>query len=433
MEVTNMKKLVAMLLCLVMAMSLCLSAASAEETVTLRFSWWGGEERLAATLEVIEQFEALYPNIKIEAEYGSSDGYNDRLANQLAGGTAPDIIQIDPGLFPSYISDETNYFINYDEYGFDFSQFEESYIHARINGYYDGRQLGIPTGISGGATLVNKTLADTIGIDFKTQYTWDDLFTWAKQVREYDNSMYLLSSNKTYLSNIVLNNYLKQMTGKMWCDEETKTLNYTAEELEAGYAFIKRLFDEEVVAPASYMAAYDGDNLQSDPNWIAGKYVAAITHSSLVDIISAANTSVEYTAGLFAKMEGSDVDAWNANCPQVITINSRSAHIEEALKFVDYFFNNETAMETLGCVRSVPPTARARELAAQSGKMSNLLRESADVCAMYSGMIDDKYYATNEGRQIVIDQVEALGYGVTTPAQAAADTISLMENFLANQ
>ena len=41
---------------------------------------------------MIEKFEELHPNIKIEAEYGSSEGYTDKLATQLATGTAPDII-----------------------------------------------------------------------------------------------------------------------------------------------------------------------------------------------------------------------------------------------------------------------------------------------------------------------------------------------------
>lgn len=104
------------------------------EQVTLRFSWWGGEERLAATLDVISQFEELYPNITIEPEYGSSDGYADKLATQLAGGTAPDIIQIDPGLMPALVSDETNYFVDLLETDFDFSNFDENYYKLRING-----------------------------------------------------------------------------------------------------------------------------------------------------------------------------------------------------------------------------------------------------------------------------------------------------------
>lgn len=35
------------------------------------------------------------PNITIEAEYGSWDGHYQKLVTQLAGGTAPDLMQTD--------------------------------------------------------------------------------------------------------------------------------------------------------------------------------------------------------------------------------------------------------------------------------------------------------------------------------------------------
>ena len=67
-----------------------------------------------------------------------------------------------------------------------------NYISLEINGRYDGKQLGLPTGISGSGMLVNKDLADAIGIDFSQPYTWSDLIDMGKKVREYDDSMYLL-------------------------------------------------------------------------------------------------------------------------------------------------------------------------------------------------------------------------------------------------
>ena len=66
------------------------ASTSSDEQVTLRFAWWGGDERANATMEVINKFMEENPNIKIEAEYGSSDGYHDKLATQLASGTAAD-------------------------------------------------------------------------------------------------------------------------------------------------------------------------------------------------------------------------------------------------------------------------------------------------------------------------------------------------------
>ena len=406
------------------------TADGGSEQITLRFSWWGGEERLAATLDVIKQFEELNPNIKIEPEYGSSDGYADKLATQLASGTAPDIIQIDPGLMPALVSDETNYFLDLNTSSFDFSNFDENYYKLRINGFYDGKQLGIPTGISGGAVLVNQGLADQIGIDFHTQYTWDDIFDWAKKVREYDDSMYLICSNKDYVANILANNYAKQLSGKTFINEETKEINLTSEQWQEVYTCVKRLYDEEVIAPASYSAAYSGDNMQSDPNWIAGKYVCSFTYMSTMETLAAANADAEYTAGLFPLYQGSDVDAWNANCPQIIAINAKSKNPEAAVEFLDYFFNNEKAMETLGCTRSVPPTAKAREICTADGSLSKLLSEAADVAGSYSGMVDDKYFSAAEAKQIVTDEVEAVGFGVTTPESASEETISLLNNYI---
>lgn len=406
------------------------TADGGSEQITLRFSWWGGEERLAATLDVIKQFEELNPNIKIEPEYGSSDGYADKLATQLASGTAPDIIQIDPGLMPALVSNETNYFLDLNTSSFDFSNFDENYYKLRINGFYDGKQLGIPTGISGGAVLVNQGLADQIGIDFHTQYTWDDIFDWAKKVREYDDSMYLICSNKDYVANILANNYAKQLSGKTFINEETKEINLTSEQWQEVYTFVKRLYDEEVIAPASYSAAYSGDNMQSDPNWIAGKYVCSFTYMSTMETLAAANADAEYTAGLFPLYQGSDVDAWNANCPQIIAINAKSKNPEAAVEFLDYFFNNEKAMETLGCTRSVPPTAKAREICTADGSLSKLLSEAADVAGSYSGMVDDKYFSAAEAKQIVTDEVEAVGFGVTTPESASEETISLLNNYI---
>lgn len=81
----------------------------------MRFSWWGGDERNAATLDVIEQFEQLHPNVTIEAEYGGNDGYHDKLATQLASGTAADIVQVDPEIFPQYVN-TGDYFIDYQDY-----------------------------------------------------------------------------------------------------------------------------------------------------------------------------------------------------------------------------------------------------------------------------------------------------------------------------
>lgn len=236
-----------------------------KEPVTIRFSWWGGDSRNQATVEVIEQFEKEYPWITVEAEYGGNDGYHDKLATELASGTAPDIMQIDPETMPQYVK-TGNYFVDFNETDFDFSAYDmASLTGSTITGYYDGRQYGIPTGVAGPCMLVNKNLADAAGIDLTKPFTWDDLIEWGKKVREYDSEAWLLSTNVSYLNNMVFNYYMKQLTGSTLFDAETGELLADEENLTKAFSYIKSLFDNEVVEPVAAMVQYDGDNLQSEP------------------------------------------------------------------------------------------------------------------------------------------------------------------------
>ena len=56
-----------------------------QEPVTIRFSWWGGESRHKATLEAVDAFMKEYPWITVECEYSAWDGWQDKVATQLAG------------------------------------------------------------------------------------------------------------------------------------------------------------------------------------------------------------------------------------------------------------------------------------------------------------------------------------------------------------
>lgn len=404
-------------------------ASSDGGQITLRFAWWGGDERAEATLAVIDQFEKLHPNITIEAEYGGSDGYHDKLATSLASGTAADIVQVDPEVFPTYVA-SGDYFLDYAELGVDMSNFDEAYISLEINGRYDGKQLGLPSGISGAGLLVNKNLADQIGLDFTQAYEWSDLLEMGKKVKEYDSDLYLLSMNKEYIANLIVFNYAKQLAGGTLIDVDAKEIRITQDQLEEVYAYVKALFDEGVVPPASYQASYSGDDLQNDTNWIEGKYVATFTYISTMDVMTAANADVEYYAGQIPKLSGAAEAGWASNTPQVFAITKTSEHPEAAAEFMDYFFNNETAMETLGTTRSVPPTEKARKICSDSGILTEWTMEGANIAAAMGGTPNDKISSTNEAKEILFDAVESIGYGAKDPATAAEETLKLLSGLV---
>ena len=87
-----------------------------KEQVTLRFSWWGGDSRHEATLACIEAFEKENPNIKIEAEYGGFDGYQDKMSASLSGQTEADIMQMDQPWMATFMAQNPDFFVNIRDY-----------------------------------------------------------------------------------------------------------------------------------------------------------------------------------------------------------------------------------------------------------------------------------------------------------------------------
>ena len=225
---------------------------------------------------------------------------------------------------------------------------------------------------------------------------------------------------------MVVFNYGKQLLGKTFFDADTKTLNLTEDDLKTVYEYVKQLYDEEVVAPASYQASYTGDNLQSDTNWIAGKYVAAPTYISTIDVMVAANPEANYKMGQLPVLDGATEKGWASNTPQVIAITKTCEHPEAAVEFMNYFYNDDTALETLGATRSVPPTEKARKICSDKGILSEITMEGADIAAAMGGTPNDKISSSQESKTILFDSVETIGYGASTPEEAAADTINLL-------
>ncbi|MBO5623169.1 MAG: extracellular solute-binding protein, partial [Butyrivibrio sp.] len=235
---------------------------------------------------------------------------------------------------------------------------------------------------------------------------------------------YLISTNLAYLNNMFVNYYMKQLSGNTLFDVESGKLLANEENLAKTFSYIQALFDNNVIPPVSRMAQYEGDNLQSDPDWIAGNYVCSFTYISTAEVLTAANENAEYIAGEFPVMEGAKNDGFIIGCPQIIATSKNSEHLEEAIMFLNYFFNDDEALSILATHRSVPFTSHAREIVEKDGNLSELLSTSVDILTPYQGLANDPIGSTSEAKQIMQDAIENVAFGEMTPEEAAAEVIS---------
>src|SRR6185295_10760326 len=61
----------------------------------MRAVWWGGQDRAKRTNEAIQIFEKQRPDLKVATESTAWADYWTKVATLVAGGNAPDVIQMD--------------------------------------------------------------------------------------------------------------------------------------------------------------------------------------------------------------------------------------------------------------------------------------------------------------------------------------------------
>ena len=394
--------------------------------------WWGGDARAEATIEVINKFHELHPNITIEPEYGSSDGYQEKLTAQLSSGTAADIIQMGVGWMPGYVASGADYFVDFNDYAdlIDLSTFEKSFLET--NGNFDGHQYGLPTGLAGTALIYDANITDAAGLDLTQRISWDDLITLGKQLHEADESKYLLSIDSTMLTTAVLRPYLLQLTVNTFFIDDTVELGFTRDELDQTLEYVKALYDNNVVPSAASTEPYS-ENLQTDPKWIGGDYAGMFCYTSTAEPAVAAVPEGNFKAAYLPVMEGAKDDGFYCNCPQYMVVSKNSAHVKEAIMFLDYFYNSEEAAAILGTVRSVPPTSVGQSVCAEQGLLEGISKETVDICQQYGGTYEMGLSTEEEPMAIMKDMLMQVAYGQASPEEAADDAITLFENYLSTK
>ena len=107
--------------------------------------------------------------MKIAGQPGEFASYWDKLATQTAGGTAPDIIQMDMAYIAEY--GDRGALLDLGEYGVDTSKFVEGTVDS---GKIDGKLVGINAGINSPVILANPTVFEKAKVDLPDDKTW----TW---------------------------------------------------------------------------------------------------------------------------------------------------------------------------------------------------------------------------------------------------------------
>ncbi|MDR2807789.1 MAG: extracellular solute-binding protein [Spirochaetaceae bacterium] len=329
-------------------------------TTVIRWAFWGSESRIKASQAAIDVFQAANPGIviNIEVSGGTGDHFN-KVDTQLAGGNAPDIIQMG-GNYPDYIAKGVP--LNLDPYVgtlLDTSKIDAGAIAA---GTKNGHLYAVSTGATIPTLVYNKTLLTKAGAPLPpVSSTWEEFRAYLLSIKSrLPAGVYALQDFGSTASGSTGFGYWLRWNGTPIYDEASGTTKVKVSDAQKFLDHFKDYRDNGLIPPADIAAGYAETGADSS-SLIAGKVAIGFVVSNQFAGYQA-NTTDELD--LIELPGAAATKALWPQLSQVYTINAASKNIEAALKFVNFLVNNPEAGKIIGNDRGISSSATFREGAA---------------------------------------------------------------------
>jgi oligogalacturonide transport system substrate-binding protein len=399
-------------------LGIVLMTSVAANATDLRFSWWGGDSRHEAT-----QKAAAYCGEKhghnVSAEFGGFGGYQEKLTTQLAGGTEPDIMQVNWPWLPLMSKDGTGFADLSTLAELDTSAWPATVLET---GMRDGKLNGLPVSTTGRVFFVNKTAFEKAGIAVPT--TWQELIdaTPAFKSALGDDAYPFYATGLDAL--LVVSLVVAQQTGKDLVDPATNQVAWTAEELAKGLDFYKSLVDAGTISSWADAAAAGNTNLFERPDWIAGKIGSTYQwDSTYTQYAGPLADGQELVPIKLLTVDGAASEGVYRKPSMVWSISKNAKDPVAAATILDCLVNDPEAITLMGDQRGLPSSETAAKQLLDSGKISAQLVEANSFVMAASGPTVSPYNEDPEVRDIFQSTLEEFAYGQIDAATAAQTII----------
>ena len=324
--------------------------AASVPSISLRFSWWGTQERHDGTQRAIDTWNEMHPETQIEGIGYGWDGYHDMLTTQFAGHTAPDIIRYttvkamlygESGLMMDLAPYVDTYFANV--YKDTFWNFE--YVNNGVT-----QLMALPTGVNTAGLMYNKDKLEEFGIpEPKFNITWDELLELCKQATRDTNGdgeidfwgMELISGNTDNFSTVFAQNGIEVFTA----DNRGTNLN-TPKGIESMLIF-------DMFKP--YAPNPEDISLIEGESALGSGYVAFAIGPMSAFAGYQTNSQYKMGATSYPVLKGG-LEGRSTGPGQAIGINADCKYPEQAMEFLGWFLQDPEVALITGMIRGTFPS-----------------------------------------------------------------------------
>jgi oligogalacturonide transport system substrate-binding protein len=342
--------------------------AQAQAPTVLRFAWWGGAGRHEATLKAIALFEQKNPGLKIKAEYMGFNGYLERLTTQIAGGSEPDVMQINWAWLAMF-SKRGNGFTDLDKYrdvlGLD--QFSDEDVNS---GRVAGKLNALPTSYTARVFLWNKASFDRAGLALPK--TWDELFAAGPIFKAKLGDQAYPLDGELYDMILLSQAYVQQKYGTPYVDPAEPRVAMSPQAALEWVQTYRRFIDQHVATPLPLRASLGGAEkpTEQQQDWVVGNWAGNFTWDSAIPLRAATlNKQQNLVLGEFPTLPGATVSGMFGRPTVMLAMGRNCKQPELAARFVSFMLTDPEAARILGKTRGVPAARSQLDVLVKANKL----------------------------------------------------------------
>ena len=393
---------------------------------TLRFSWWGGDDRHQATLEAVELWNLQHPDITVVPEYGGWDGWTEKVTAQLSGGTEADIMQINYDWLISFSQDGKGFYdLSLLEERLDLSQFDSEILQfGKVNGMLNG----ITVSVSGRGLFYNADTYKEIGAEYPE--TWTELLELGEKFSKkgkYPLDLDVQSGGTAWYLAVV---YVQQQTGRQFITLDGE-LGFTEADIKAALDFYKSLEDNHIIRTVNTRTDEDGTAaLYQSPEFISGRIGGVLEWGSSVGKYEISLTDGVLESGPMLSDDSGNNSGWMIKPSLLYTISANTKYPDEAAEFMNFMLNDGEAAKLLGTTRGIPASSAARKSLEENGLLTGLAQENDTLLETLDQVTISPYTELAQMKEYYNSAIEMISYNTVTTEDAAREMYGSIKDYL---
>jgi multiple sugar transport system substrate-binding protein len=313
---------------------------------TLALEFWTNPTRTKNTQAEIDAFVKANSPLKLNPQSsGDFNGYWDKLATQTAGGTAPDIIQMDMAYIADYGS--RGALLDLTKYGADTSKFVEGTVDS---GKINGTLVGVNAGINSALFFANPKVFETAKValpDDKT-WTWDDLMQVGAEVASKAKVTFGIAS--LFASDAFFGTWVRQHGKELFTD---KAVGFTAAEAQSWFDMMVKFQKAGAIGSAQDISGEAPKPLAQSAVVVGTAAMQYYNSNQLEAVNAASGTSMKLLRGPSVTGKATERKTWY-KASMLWSASSKTKNPEAAVKWINWFVNSTEAADIDLAERGIP-------------------------------------------------------------------------------